>query len=76
MKNGKLELFVPFLFRYHEDPKDYVRLTHYYLKKILEKNGYEVRKFRPEDAPDDLVIGVTKNGKGPFMRVEHFYSKV
>lgn len=45
-------------------------------KKILEKNGYEVRKFRPEDAPDDLVIGVTKNGKGPFMRVEHFYSKV
>lgn len=50
--NGKLELFVPFLFRYHEDPKDYVRLTHYYLKKILEKNNFKV----------DLVL----IGSGPF----------
>lgn len=46
------------------------------IKKTLEKNGYEVRKFRPEDAPNDLVIEVTKNGEGALARIEHFYSKV
>jgi hypothetical protein len=37
-KKGNLEIFVPFMYRYHENPKDYVRLSHYYLKTILEKN--------------------------------------
>ena len=42
-KNGKLELFVPFMYRYHGDPDDYYRLTHLYLKKFLEKNGFKVK---------------------------------
>lgn len=44
-KNGKLELFVPFMFRYHEDPKDYFRPTHHYLTRILEKEGFEVETY-------------------------------
>jgi SAM-dependent methyltransferase len=59
--NGKLELFVPFLFRYHEDPKDYVRLTHYYLKKILEKNNFKVE--------------LTLIGSGPFTVCIEIISK-
>jgi SAM-dependent methyltransferase len=59
--NGKLELFVPFLFRYHEDPKDYVRLTHYYLKKILEKNNFKVE--------------LTLIGSGPFTVCMEIISK-
>jgi SAM-dependent methyltransferase len=62
LKNsGKLELFVPFLFRYHEDPKDYVRLTHYYLKKILEKNNFKVQ--------------LTLIGSGPFTVCMEIISK-
>ena len=59
--NGKLELFVPFLFRYHDDPKDYVRLTHYYLKKILEKNNFKVE--------------LTLIGSGPFTVCMEIISK-
>lgn len=59
--NGKLELFVPFLFRYHEDPKDFVRLTHYYLKKILEKNNFKT----------DLTL----IGPGPFTVCMEIISK-
>ena len=42
-KNGKLELFVPFMYKYHGDPNDYYRFTHLYLKKFLEKNGFKVK---------------------------------
>ena len=37
-KGGKLEIFVPFMYKYHDDPNDYYRFTHTYLKKFLEKN--------------------------------------
>ena len=40
---GKLELFVPFMHRYHEDPIDVFRPTHAYLEKILIDEGYEVK---------------------------------
>jgi SAM-dependent methyltransferase len=56
--NGKLELFVPFLFRYHEDPKDYVRLTHYYLKKILEKNNFKVELVLIGSGPFTVCIEI------------------
>lgn len=46
------------------------------LKRILEKNRYEVRKYRPEDAPNDLKIKISKNGEGPFAQCQNFYSKV
>jgi len=42
-KNGKLELFVPFMYKYHGDPNDYYRFTHSYLKKFLEKSGFKVK---------------------------------
>jgi len=42
-KNGKLEIFVPFMYKYHGDPNDYYRFTHSYLKKFLEKNGFKVK---------------------------------
>jgi SAM-dependent methyltransferase len=60
-KDGTLELFVPFLFRYHEDPKDFVRLTHYYLKKILEQNNFKVE--------------LTLVGSGPFTVCYEIISK-
>lgn len=44
-KNGILELFVPFMFRYHEDSKDIFRPTHYYITKLLEKSGFKVNTF-------------------------------
>jgi SAM-dependent methyltransferase len=44
-KGGKLELFVPFMFRYHEDPKDYFRPSHYYITKILKESGYKVNTY-------------------------------
>ena len=40
-KGGKLEIFVPFMYKYHDDPNDYYRFTHTYLKKFLEKNGFK-----------------------------------
>jgi SAM-dependent methyltransferase len=52
-KKGNLEIFVPFMYRYHENPKDYVRLSHYYLKMILEKNK--------------LNYKITLIGAGPFV---------
>jgi SAM-dependent methyltransferase len=42
-KNGKLELFVPFMYKFHSDPKDFIRPTHSYLEKILMKNGFKVK---------------------------------
>jgi len=42
-KGGKLELFVPFMFRYHDDPKDYHRVTHTYLTKFLKENGFKTK---------------------------------
>ena len=42
-KGGKLELFIPFMFRYHDDPKDYQRVTHTYLRKFLKENGFKTK---------------------------------
>ena len=42
-KNGKLEIFVPFMFRYHSDPNDFIRPTHSYLTKLLRKKGFKVK---------------------------------
>ena len=42
-KKGKLEIFVPFMFRFHSDPNDFIRPTHSYLLKLLERNGFKVK---------------------------------
>ena len=54
-KNGKLELFVPFMFRYHEDPKDIFRPTHYYIASLLEKAGFEVNTFLVGVGPIKII---------------------
>jgi hypothetical protein len=40
-KNKSLEIFVPFMFRYHNDPYDYFRPTHFYLDQLLKDNGFK-----------------------------------
>ena len=42
-KNGRLELFVPFMYRYHEDPLDYSRFTAFHLLKILKEKNFKVQ---------------------------------
>ena len=42
-KSGKLEIFVPFMFKFHNDPEDFLRPTHSYLEKMLKKNGFKVK---------------------------------
>jgi SAM-dependent methyltransferase len=55
-KKGTLEIFVPFMFRFHEDPKDYFRPTHFYLQKLLSR-----KKF--------FSIKTTLIAAGPMMTV-------
>ena len=31
------------MFRYHDDPKDYHRVTHTYLLKFLKENGFKIK---------------------------------
>jgi SAM-dependent methyltransferase len=54
-KNGTLQLYTPFMHRYHQDPYDIFRPTHYYLGKILKKIGFRA---------DIYLIGV-----GPLVTV-------
>ena len=58
---GKLEIFVPFMHRYHEDPKDVFRPTHSYLNKCLEKNKFKV---------NTCLIGI-----GPFAVISEILLK-
>ena len=60
-KEGKLEIFVPFMHRYHEDPDDHFRPTHTYLTKMLKDNNFEV---------STNVIGV-----GPFTVISEILLK-
>jgi SAM-dependent methyltransferase len=41
--NGMLYIFVPFLVRFHPDPKDYFRFTSQALSKILTNTGFEIK---------------------------------
>ena len=43
--DGYIEIFVPFMHRYHKDPKDYIRLTHKYLEQIILENGLKIEKL-------------------------------
>ena len=53
-KRGKLYISTPFLYRYHEAPKDYKRYTVDYFDKILKSKKYKIKK--------KLSLGT-----GPFM---------
>jgi ubiquinone/menaquinone biosynthesis C-methylase UbiE len=41
-KKGKVEIFVPFMHRYHPDPHDIFRPTHFYLHNLLTESGFKV----------------------------------
>ena len=60
-KDGKLEIFVPFMHRYHEDPKDIFRPTHYYLNQLLTEADFTVKTN---------IIGV-----GPFSVISEIILK-
>jgi len=62
---GKLEIFVPFMYRFHKDPNDYFRPTHEYLQKIFINSGFK-----------DIEINII--GPGPFAVISeilHQYFK-
>lgn len=56
--NGKLELFVPFLYEYHEDPVDIFRPTHFYLKKILDENNFSTKIYFIGSGPFTVVANI------------------
>ena len=69
-KNGKLELFVPFMHRYHEDPKDVFRPTHAYLKKLLNEAGFEVKIYLIGVGPLSVCSEILlKYAKFKFLKV-------
>ena len=43
-KKGKLIISTPFLYRYHNAPKDYKRYTADYFEKILKDKKFKIRK--------------------------------
>jgi SAM-dependent methyltransferase len=57
---GKLEIFVPFMFRYHKDPLDIFRPTHQYINELLKK---------------DYEVEVTLIGAGPFLVIAEIVGK-
>ena len=72
-KNGKLELFVPFMFRYHPDPEDYFRPTHYYLNKLLTKKGFDVQIYLIGTGPILVVQEIIfKYLKFKFLKIFFF----
>ena len=44
-KDGKLELFVPFMHMYHPDPKDIFRPTHQYLDILFIELGFNAKIY-------------------------------
>lgn len=46
------------------------------MKKTIQNHGYEVKKYRPTDAPNDLKIKISKNGKHASLKASNFYLKV
>ena len=57
-KGGTLEIFVPFMFRFHEDPKDYFRPTHFYLKKLLSKKNFSIKTTLIAAGPAMTVLEI------------------
>ena len=43
-KKGKLYISTPFLYRYHQAPKDYKRYTIEYFEKILKNKNFRIKK--------------------------------
>lgn len=57
-KKGKLEIFVPFMFRFHSDPNDFIRPTHTYLINLLKKNGFKVQTTLIAVGPMSVILEI------------------
>jgi hypothetical protein len=57
-KNKSLEIFVPFMFRYHKDPCDYFRPTHFYLDQLLKDNGFKNKVTLIATGPVYVVLEI------------------
>lgn len=58
IKSGSLEVFVPFMFRFHEDPEDYFRPTHYYLRKMFLKKNYLIKTTLIAAGPAMVILEI------------------
>ena len=68
--NGKLFLYVPFIYSEHQIPHDYFRYTSYGLKYLCKKAGLRVISIKPSNSPvhtasrwANIVVDGTR-GKG------------
>ena len=47
LKHGGIAIYsVPFIWRLHEEPRDFYRYTKYGLKYLFEKNGFEILELK------------------------------
>ena len=58
VKGKRLEIFVPFMFRYHKDPFDFFRPTHFYLNQILLDSGFKNRITLIGDGPAYVILEI------------------
>lgn len=56
-KEGGLFITIPFIFNVHEEPFDFTRYTHYFLKKILTDHGFKIKFITPRGGKF-LCLGV------------------
>ena len=47
------------MFRYHEDPKDFFRPTHFHITKILERAGFKVETYLIGVGPVKVIAEIT-----------------
>ncbi len=62
-KGGKILITCPFVWNEHEVPADYARYTHFALKHLMEKNGFDVLV---QDKTGDFVMALNQ------MRMMYF----
>jgi SAM-dependent methyltransferase len=69
-KGGKLEIFVPFMHMYHEDPKDVMRPTHEYLSTLLTQVGFKNEVFLIGAGPFSVISEILlKYVKFKFLKI-------
>lgn len=72
---GKLILGVPFLYRIHEAPDDYLRYTRFALERLCATMGLEVLSLKPYAGPLAVVLDLV--GKNlPGRSVSRLYQSV
>jgi len=59
LKNkGKFKIFVPFMFRFHGDPIDVFRPTHFYLENLLKDSGFRCSSVLIATGPLMVVLEI------------------